>query len=187
MTANWQKNTPPPADPIQYTIDYKLAGGKDTVGNPTSAKYGDTVTISAPVRVGYSFEGWKSNYRDGLGKHATAGGRDWNGNPTKETKFSNLKDESGTVTLTATWEPKSYEIVYVLDGGNCSNCPKSAKFDEEFTISNPTKDGYVFKGWVSVDGSLGNNAKVDGKAWTGVTRSLGTRFINLRNSLIQKF
>lgn len=41
-----------------YTITYNLNGGTNASGNPTSAKYGTTVTISNPTKTGYTFAGW---------------------------------------------------------------------------------------------------------------------------------
>ena len=44
-----------------------------------------------------------------------------------------------------------YNIVYNLDGGSATNPEVFFAFDDDFTLNNPTKEGYTFAGWTSND------------------------------------
>ena len=105
-----------------YKITYKLNGGKNHKSNPK--KYGGTITLKNPTRSGYTFKGW---YTDKKFKK-------------KVTKLTNKK-----VTLYAKWA-KNYKITYKLNGGkNSKSNPKKASGTVK--LKNPTRTGYVFKGW----------------------------------------
>ena len=105
-----------------YKITYKLNGGKNHKSNPK--KYGGTITLKNPTRSGYTFMGW---YTDKKFKK-------------KVTKLTNKK-----VTLYAKWA-KNYKITYKLNGGkNAKSNPKKAAGTVK--LKNPTRTGYVFKGW----------------------------------------
>ena len=57
---------------------------------------------------------------------------------------------------TAKWKEHTYDITYVLDGGTVeAGNPATYKISSEtFTLNNPTKSGYTFKGWsgTGIDG-----------------------------------
>ena len=46
-------------------------------------------------------------------------------------------------------EKDNYSITYNLDGGIANNPDEYNLFTKTFTLSNPTKDGYVFIGWTN--------------------------------------
>lgn len=48
-----------------YSISYKLNGGVNAAGNPTSYRAGQVKKIKKPTRKGYVFLGWKRNGRSG--------------------------------------------------------------------------------------------------------------------------
>ena len=78
----------------------------------------------APTRKGYKFTGWQPN----------------------------LEKATKNTTYTATWEKvKTYEITFDADGGKFANNEEKVVINvEENTkpsITEPTKEGYLFQGW----------------------------------------
>ena len=112
-----------------YTIGYSMNNGPDPSTKPTSGTYNADVVISNPgnksitvtanangtgATVGsattgsQSFSGWTSSSAAGLGSGAKTGtaanpSTAWAGASTTNTYFRNLRDTSGTVTMTANW------------------------------------------------------------------------------------
>ena len=107
-----------------YAIKYVMNKGKNNKANPS--KYGGTITLKNPTRSGYTFAGWYTN------KKFTSKSR--------VTKLTNKK-----VTLYAKWK-KNYKITYKLNGGK-NNKANPSKYGGTLTLKNPTRAGYVFKGW----------------------------------------
>lgn len=110
-----------------YRVTYKLNGGKNSKSNP--ARFGGTLTLKKPTRSGYTFAGW---YLDKKFKK-------------KVTKLTSKQVKSNKVTIYAKWL-KNYKVTYKLNGGknNKSNPKKAAG---KLTLKDPTRSGYVFKGW----------------------------------------
>ena len=119
---------------ITYNISYNLNGGTLTnVSNPTSYNITtETFTLKNPTRKGYAFKGWTGS----------------NGN-TAQTSVSIAKGSMGNKSYTANWTPIKYNIKYELDGGvlSITNPTEYTVETETFTLNNPTKEGYIFKGW----------------------------------------
>ena len=94
--------------------------------------YVETITLKDPAKAGYTFEGWYM-------------AEDFTGNAVTEI----VKGTTGNITLYAKWEPVSYTITYVLDGGtNASENPAGYNVETgTITLKAPTKDKYDFKGW----------------------------------------
>ena len=119
---------------ITYNISYNLNGGTLTnVSNPTSYNTTtETFTLKNPTRKGYTFKGWTGS----------------NGN-TAQTSVSIAKGSMGNKSYTANWTPIKYNIKYELDGGvlSAANPTEYTIETETFTLNNPTKEGYTFKGW----------------------------------------
>ena len=157
--------------PIKYNINYRRGLGGDGVTgsmeNINNVEYDQEVTLDANqyVRPGYDFIGWcyGGNVKDP-------------GDASAECK-DNLSVEGGTliadkatvknltatdgddVLLGAAWEIKTYAIRYHnIDGATVSLAnPDSYNVNTEgFTLHNPTKMGYEFKGWCD-DASLTEN------------------------------
>lgn len=113
-----------------------------TWSNSTSSQsftqnYNTTKAIADPTRTGYNFTGW------------TLGG-DKNGSFNSSTKVYTFgAGNNKTDTLTAEWSVIPYTITYNLDGGSVSGTnPASYNVETNtFTLTNPTKTGYAFKGW----------------------------------------
>lgn len=90
--------------------------------------------LPTPTKYGYEFNGW---YLDSnFSTLATSG-----------TKLTSNK------TLYAKWIAKTFEINYDLDGGSADNKFKYTIDDEDFTLSNPTRKGYIFTGWTGSNSS----------------------------------
>lgn len=93
----------------------------------------DNITApAAPTRKGYTFEGWYSDV-------------------TLQTKVetipTSMPDKS--ITYYANWTPVEYRITYNgLEGANPVSNPVTYTIETpDFTLTNPTKPGYAFKGW----------------------------------------
>ena len=109
----------------------QIDGGTNDSANPTSYTVEDSITLKAPTKTGYTFNGWTLD-----GKTITE-----------------IKDLTGDITLTAAWTPVTYTITYNLDGGTVTKAnPTSYTIEtESFTLNNPTKEGYTFNGWTGTD------------------------------------
>ena len=87
---------------------------------------------------GYTFADWNTQ-ADGKGKFYE-----------ENAYVKNLtKKADGVVTLYAQWNAVKYQIKYNLDGGkNNKKNPKTYKITSKtIKLLNPSKKGYVFKGW----------------------------------------
>ncbi len=118
---------------IEYSISYSLNGGTNDSNNPSTYTIeSDSITLAAPSRSGYEFAGWY--------KSANFSGNAITSIPT---------GSYGNITLTAKWDLVSYNITYNLNNGtNSTNNPATyTTEDETITLSEPTRNGYVFDGW----------------------------------------
>lgn len=109
-----------------FTISYDLVGGEVDGELVTTYEAGEEVTLLKPVKVGYEFIGWYQG----------------------DVKVTYISDAN--YQLVARYKAIEYDIEYELDGGtNSSSNPSEYSGDIlPFTLGEPTKDGYVFKGWL---------------------------------------
>ncbi len=95
----------------------------------------------APTKKGYELDGWYSDEK-------------------LTTKF-NFDTDSVTsdLTLYAKWTPETYWIDYLnIDGATNPNKDTTYTIESaDITLKDATKEGYVFDGWYSKDGSLNGN------------------------------
>lgn len=93
------------------------------------AKYG---TLPTAKLKGYKFLGWFTSKKGG--KRIT------------KTSYVEIKKKQ---TLYAQWKKENYTISYNLNGGNNSkkNPNTYTVSTKTFSLANPTRKGYVFKGW----------------------------------------
>lgn len=113
-----------------YNVVYNLAEGENAAENPAIYDGNKTITLAAPTREGYTFEGW---YTDSA---FTA--------PITEI----AQGATGDVTVYAKWKKAVYAITYELNGGvNNEANAASYKVGEGLTLADPTREGYIFKGW----------------------------------------
>ncbi|MBO1679617.1 InlB B-repeat-containing protein [Bittarella massiliensis (ex Durand et al. 2017)] len=143
-----------------YAINYQLGeNGSSSIPLPRTGICDTAVYVAAPVRVGYTFTGWKvegvdlANARYGSGANPSSpfAGEDtvcFFG-PGSGIYFKNLTDNGGAVTLTAQWSVNSYRLQYDHNGGSAGGSePASSAYDAAFTIANPTHpQGLPFAGW----------------------------------------
>ena len=114
----------------EVVMSFVTNGG--TAIEPIIAAAGTTITAPAvPTREGYTFEGWHSDV-------------------TLQTKVktlpANMPNES--ITYYAKWTPVEYTITYNgVEGLSVSNPAAYTIETPDFTLTNPTKPGYAFKGW----------------------------------------
>jgi len=128
--------------PISYNFSYNnVPSGSLPAGasNPSSYYVYDEFTLVNPIvypgRPELRFVGWTGT---GLSE------------PTKTVTIHN--GSTGNRYYQAVWEELSYKISYNLADGvlpaNASNPSKYNEYTEDITLVNPTRDGYVFLGWV---------------------------------------
>ncbi|MEG2583967.1 MAG: InlB B-repeat-containing protein, partial [Oscillospiraceae bacterium] len=127
-----------------YEIKYDLNGG-DNSGNPLSYNIESaSITLTAPTRSGYNFDGWytDSGFVNKVNGVAIDGG------------------STGVKTFYAKWLAISYNIQYLLDSGtNSNNNPISYTIETSTIIlENPTRTGYTFLGWF--DNSSGTSMQI---------------------------
>ena len=101
--------------PIDYKINYNLEGGTNNSSNPATYNVLYGVTLKAPTKTGYTFEGW---YLDGvkvtgINEGATAVF-------TSPTDFYDkvAKRKTGDVTLTAKWKENVLTVNYYSNYGD---------------------------------------------------------------------
>ena len=89
-------------------------------------------------RKGYTFAGWNTQ--------AGGKGTSYEENASVENLTKNADE---VVTLYAQWKTTKYQITYKLDGGknNKKNPTTYEITSKTIKLSNPSKKGYVFKGW----------------------------------------
>ena len=133
LTAKWEEDKTEESKDTEkvtkYTVTFDVDGGT-AVKTQTVEKNKVVNKPTAPTKAGYTFKGWYVN------------GKEFNFT-TKITK---------NITLTAKWEKvqeqvKKYTVTFNTEGG--SNV-KSQTVEEGKTATrpqDPTKDGYIFKGW----------------------------------------
>ena len=136
---------------VKYKLTYNMDGGKNSSKNLTW--YTGLFTLKKPQeRTGYDFKGWYSNDNKRV---RTV----WNVNK----------------TLNAKWDPHSYFIDFLKNGGTGKNYTHIYRYGKQFTLPDCkfTRKGYNFRGWnTKADGSgkvyldkatFKNLTSVDGK------------------------
>jgi uncharacterized protein (TIGR02145 family)/uncharacterized repeat protein (TIGR02543 family) len=92
----------------------------------------ETFIISTPTKTGYTFTGWTGTGLTAATLTVTI---------TKGTT-------TGDKTYTANWTPTPYSITYEGGGTATSANPTTYTIEsDDFTLNNPTRDGYSFAGW----------------------------------------
>ncbi len=116
-----------------YSITYILNEGINHINNPDSYNLSSlSFYLFDPTRIGYNFLGWYTEETGGE----------------KILLIDNINHKN--LTLHARWSLASYKITYDLDGGTQNNLnPVNYTINDlPIKLSNPTKDGYNFKGWL---------------------------------------
>ena len=123
-----------------YTITYDLAGGALPNGDANPGSYtveSEDITLANPTKTGHAFAGWTGTGLDGASETVTI-----------------AQGSIGDRAYTATWTANSYTIAYAgMEGAEAGeNQPTSHTCGTATTVSDPTKTGYTFAGWL-VNGS----------------------------------
>ena len=140
LVAKWEEVV----ETVKYTISYELNGGK-AENAPTEYDGTVEVVLPTPVFAGYEFKGW---YEDAEFTSAVV------------TKIA--AGTTGNKAFYAKWETVEYTISYELNGGAMEGATTVYTVEsQDILLPNPTKEGYVFKGWYA-------NANFSGSAVTKV-------------------
>lgn len=97
-------------------VTYNLNGGTNAAGNPDVFETGDSLTLTAPSKTGYTFEGW---YADSKFKTQITG---------PEGGTYNTSSLAGNLTLYAKWRVHKYTLAYDM------NKPENATVKTEATV-----------------------------------------------------
>ncbi|WP_162849146.1 InlB B-repeat-containing protein [Haploplasma axanthum] len=117
LVAKWEINT------FEITIDLK----DGTTPTTQTVNWNETVTLTDPVRAGYTFVKWISNGID----------------------FTTETPITSELLIEVVWEVTEYTITYELDGGtnHTGNPLKYTIENDTITLLDPTRAGYIFNGW----------------------------------------
>lgn len=110
-----------------YTISYINA--TDDNPNPTSYTYGTEIVLQSLSKEGYDFGGWYTNssYTNQI--------------------TSITSTMSGNLTLYAKWNPKTYNITYVVDADVENTNPTTYTYGTTTSLKSLSRTGYTFGGW----------------------------------------
>ena len=128
----------------EYTITYVLDGGTNAKANPE--KY-DVRTLplalQAATKANKEFLGW--SLEQGSTEYVT----------------EIAAGTKGDITLYANWKDIVRNIEYVLDGGTLpADAPKTFVQGDGVELVKPSKEGYTFLGWSTVEGSTTYISKI---------------------------
>ena len=140
LTATWQKNETP--KPVFYTVKFDTGNGSK-IDLQTIQQGGKVKKPADPTLNSYKFIGWQLDGKD----------YDFNTAVSKD------------MTLTAVWEAntlpptvKKHTVTVTLYEGKTERY--EVKDGEKLTLpSNPTRDGYVFDGFIDKDGNVYDMSK----------------------------
>jgi uncharacterized repeat protein (TIGR02543 family) len=116
---------------IYRTVTFHTNGGTPADFTQTAADGGKATQPAAPVRTGYTFDGW---FTDAAG---TGAAWDFDKGTVKE-----------NITLYAKWTRNTYKVTF--DTGNVEPTPvllPAVPYDDKITDPGVTKTGYTFDGW----------------------------------------
>ncbi len=147
ITAQWKANEYTVVfahDPA--TVDGENVTNMPTVNGKITVEDGkNTITLTKPVREGYTFVNWVRGNGDAvtIGEEGTA----------TYTLTAEKLPSGDTITFTAKWTENDYHVTYDLKGGTVTSGTiedtKVYHVRGTVTISNvePTRTGYTFDGW----------------------------------------
>lgn len=137
---SFKRNVPVVVCPYLYTIKFDGNGAAKGKMSEKACAAGQKEKLSKNKfeKKGYTFAGWNTQ-PDGKGTFYE-----------ENAYVKNLtKKADEVVTLYVQWKAAQYQITYNLNGGkNNKKNPKTYKITSKtIKLSNPSKKGYVFKGW----------------------------------------
>ncbi len=117
-------------EPVVYTIEYKLNGGTNPDGSPSSYTYEQAVTLPKPTKENYGFAGWFTD------EALTASVSEIPANTTGDKVFY------------AKWLPKTYTLTFDANGGKISGTAQTYEYGTAAEFARkPYRDNYDFAGW----------------------------------------
>jgi uncharacterized repeat protein (TIGR02543 family) len=127
LTAVWA----PSDNVIVYNLG--IEGAENNPANPATYTIEDeTIALADPTCYGFTFTGWSEGGTIPAGSY-------------------------GQKSFTANWVLSVYSITYVLNGG--TNHPDNPAtytiWDEAITLADPTRTGFIFRGWWYDEGHTG--------------------------------
>ena len=144
-------------------LTFNANGGKTSKKYKTVYKYLSYGTLPKASKKGYAFTGWYTKKTGGT-----------------LIKDVNIVNYSKKFTLYAHYQKINYNLIYELNGGvnNSKNKSIYTITTASFSLSNPSKKGYIFKGWYTTNkyktkvtkikkGSTGNKTLY--AKWTPIT------------------
>lgn len=173
------------AAPVTFTFQGGHASATLSSGATTTAtaNYGSNLTTKANntyTLAGNTFSNW--GYTNAAGTAATV-------NASTGVAVSNFKITwtgtseagtlAGTATLTANWAPITYNISWNANGGSSNTSTNNVNADTPITLpTNPTRAGYTFQGWNTVQAGTGTAVTAGGNKvrdiWTSLPTGGGT-------------
>lgn len=134
-------------DPVEYTLDYDLAGGTLSLSNPINYDIETSgFTLNQPTRNGYTFAGW------------TGGGLN---DPTVSVEIP--LGTTGNKSYVATWAPNQYGVTFDANNGEFGDSSITKLVNQtygatyELPSGNPVNTGYTFVSWNTNANGTGNN------------------------------
>lgn len=173
------------AAPVTFTFQGGHASATLSSGATTTAtaNYGSNLTTKANntyTLAGNTFSNW--GYTNAAGSAATVNAS--TGVPVSNFKItwtgtSEAGTLAGTATLTANWAPITYNISWNANGGSSNTSTNNVNADTPITLpANPTRAGYTFQGWNTVQAGTGTAVTAGGNKvrdiWTSLPTGGGT-------------
>ncbi len=121
----------------KYKITYDTNGGILNNNNIHEVAFGSSYALREPIRVGYTFDGWY----EGSNKFI------------QQSYWYIARN----IELTAKWKANEYMITYDPNGGTLNSNTQKVFYADGYTLKEPTREGYTFKGWY-----IDNNKIEDG-------------------------
>ena len=149
-TAHWEST--------KYTVTFNSNGGS-TVASQEVGHGEKALEPNTPTKEGYAFEGWYSDSE-----------------LTQRYDFDT--EVTGNKTLYAKWIAGKYQITYELGGGSAENPTYYDINTETFTLNNPIKEGYTFRGWTGSNGSTPQLSVTITQGTTGDKRYIANWGVN---------
>ena len=138
-----------PAEKNTSTLNVVLDGGTLAGVEASYTKaFGDTQALGVPTKTGYTFLGWSLN-DNANGSVVTAAD--------KSVTYTFGTENGVTDTLTATWAPNTYKIIYKynVEGVTVADVTDDIVFDTNLTLRGDgtfVREGWTLKGWTTVPG-----------------------------------
>ena len=151
---------------IKSVLNIDLDGGSIEGGTTKYVRKGGTINLPVPIKEEFLFSGWV----------ITSGNGEVDGN--------NVTVNDEVLNISAVWLDKIVNSVLVLDldgGSSTQDTINNIKTREIYTLVEPTKDGFFFRGWQLVSG----NADLSGDKLVAYDENV--KIVALWQSVIPEF